>query len=357
MTGSRGGTEVSRFCRQCQQLEAHKDLDWPSGQVLRDDEAQRTLYDALCGGTRPLPPRYQLRVLKELVRIIEEAIEDWDVHGVSDDLMGCLTELMAQPLPDEMVAVQQKSYVTYTLSLLDNLSGPNSRPQITMLESRNLIAAGGTTGLRTWEAALHLGQWLCRETTALNTGDHGESNTTHSITIKDKRILELGAGTGYLAILCAKYLGAAQVIASDGSDDVVATLPDNFYLNGLQDDERLTALDLKWGHALLGTEEAEWNGGRPVDVVLGADITYDKSVIPALVSTVATLFGKFPGVVVIIAATERNRETFEAFLEVCQRRRFVVDEVDDFDVPRRRHQGGPFYSDSVPIRICRISKT
>jgi len=261
--------------------------------------------------------------------------------------MAAVTELMAQPMPDEMAAVQQKSYVTYTLSLLDDeLSSSQGPAQITMLESRNLIAAGGTTGLRTWEAALHLGQWLCSRTT-----------TTENIVIRDKRVLELGAGTGYLSVLCAKYLHAAQVIASDGSDDVVMALPDNFYLNGLQESDRIRAMDLKWGHALLGTEEAEWNGGRLVDVVLGADITYDKSVIPSLVSTVAALFAKFPGVVVVIAATERNRETFESFLQVCQKRKFVVDEVNDFPVPTREEQRGPFYSDCVPIRICRISRT
>lgn len=258
-------------------------------------------------------------------------------QGVSDDLMGALTELMALPLPDEMTAAQQKSYVTYALSLLPADDGIK---EVTMLESRSLIAAGGTTGLRTWEAALHLGQWLC----------------LHEDRIRDKRILELGAGTGYLSVLCAKYLGATQVIASDGSDDVVMALPDNFFVNGLQDNEHIRAMDLKWGHALLGTEDAEWIGGIAIDVVIGADITYDTSVIPALVSTIADLFKKFPAVEVIIAAIERNRVTLETFLEVCQKRKFVVEEVD-FGVPLREEQGGPFYSDQVPIQICKISKS
>jgi len=71
---------VDLFCRQCLQLEPYKDLDWPSGAALREEEAQKTLYDALCGGARPLPVRYRLRVLKELTRRIEEGIEDWDLH-------------------------------------------------------------------------------------------------------------------------------------------------------------------------------------------------------------------------------------------------------------------------------------
>ena len=162
-------------------------------------------------------------------------------------------------------------------------------------------------------------------------------------------MLELGAGTGYLSILCAKYLGAAQVVASDGSADVVANLPDNLFLNGLQDcPSRIAAAELKWGHGLVGTE-----GG--VDVVLGADITYDQAIIPALAGTLDELFALFPRVDVLIAATERNRETFEAFIAVCHQRKFSVEEVD-FPVPLRQDQRGPFYNDQVPIRICSIAR-
>ncbi|RYP14746.1 hypothetical protein DL765_006161 [Monosporascus sp. GIB2] len=331
---------IDRFCRQYLQLE--RDLDYPSSTVLQETHTQNVLYESLFADgavAYPPPPRYRLRVLKELVKRIEASIDDWDQYGVSDDLMSSLSELLALPLPSELAAAQHKSYVTYSPSLLDQ-SHPSSSPhQITLLESRNLISAAGTTGLRTWEAALHLGQYLC----------------ANPALIQGKRTLELGAGTGYLSILCAKFLEATQVIASDGSDDVVANLPDNFFVNGLQGSERISAMDLKWGYGLVGTEEAEWNGGRPVDVVLGADITYDKSIIPTLAGTLNDLFGMFPEVKVLIAATERNRETFDAFLDVCHGRNFDIVEVD-FQVLRRADQRGPFYNDEVPIRICSIEK-
>jgi hypothetical protein len=79
---------------------------------------------------------------------------------VSDDLMNCLSSLFASSVPPEAVSAQQKSYVTYTLSLLPLQD--QATPSITLLEARNLVAAFGTTGLRTWEAALHLGNYLCR---------------------------------------------------------------------------------------------------------------------------------------------------------------------------------------------------
>jgi protein-lysine N-methyltransferase EEF2KMT len=249
--------------------------------------------------------------------------------------MNVFSELIASSLPSETDAAQRKSYVTYSMSLLDD---GDRTPEITILENPNLLSAGGTTGLRTWEASLHLGQYLCVSPKLV----HGAS------------ILELGAGTGYVSIMCAKFLGAKHVIASDGSYDVVANMPENFYLNGLEGSDALSVMDLKWGHALLGTEEEQWNGGRDVNLVLGADVTYDKRVIPALVGTLAELFDLYPTVQILISATERNRDTFDAFIRVCQQRHFDVTEVE-FPVPPRAEQRGPFYNDQVPIRICKIT--
>lgn len=154
-------------------------------------------------------------------------------------------------------------------------------------------------------------------------------------------------------MLCAKYLGSSHVIASDGSDEVVNHLSDSFFLNGLQGSSRATAMQLRWGHAVVGTElDGEFG---PVDTVLGADITYDVAVIPALVATLQDLVALFPRLTVLIAATERNRETFERFLEVCGKRGFRVTN-EPFPVPPRNEQNGPFYSDATPIHICRLEK-
>ncbi|KAF6827158.1 hypothetical protein CPLU01_09231 [Colletotrichum plurivorum] len=327
---------VNRFCNQYLQLEPT--LDYPPGHVIREAEAQGVIYKKLFsdeGPRYPPPARYRLRVLKELVARIESSIEDWDQHEVSEDLMTALSESLAAPIPSELSSAQQKSYVTYHLSGLEEQL---PAPDVTLLESRSLISASGTTGLRTWEAALHLGQYLCA-----NRG-----------VVEGKRVLELGAGTGYLAIVCANHLGAACVVASDGSDDVINNLPESFFLNGLQGSERVRATELRWGHALVGTEDREWNEGEAVDVVIGADITYDQSVIPALIATLDELFTLFPGVQVLISATQRNEVTFKAFCERCRQRGMGLDYVD-FPIPARAQQRGPFYSDTVPIRICRVS--
>lgn len=70
-----------RFSRQYLQLEP--DLTYPDGILLREAASQEFLYETLFAHdatSSPLPPRYQLRVLKELVARIEDAIEDWDEH-------------------------------------------------------------------------------------------------------------------------------------------------------------------------------------------------------------------------------------------------------------------------------------
>ncbi|KAL2136979.1 hypothetical protein VTI74DRAFT_11161 [Chaetomium olivicolor] len=332
-------SQVARFCWQTLQLEPAP--EFPEGELLCKEEVQETIYERLFSDAVDLPPprRYQLKILKELMARIEASIVDWEKHGISDNLMTALSLLLSQPVPSETDAAQQRCYVTYHLSLLQRGEITDHNPQITILESRALISAAGTTGLRTWEAALHLGQYLCVNATL----------------VADKRILELGSGTGYLAVLCAKYLRSEHVIATDGSEEVVNKLQDSFFLNGLQGSAKVSATELRWGHALVGTEEQAWNGGRRLDMVLGADITYDVSVIPALIATLEDLSGLYPGISIVIAATERNRATFESFLVACGKRGFGLSHAS-FPVPPRTEQNGPFYNDESPIHICQLKK-
>ncbi|KAI9735410.1 MAG: hypothetical protein M1818_006416 [Claussenomyces sp. TS43310] len=337
--------ELEIFQRQYLQLQA--DLIFPGSNCLRQEAFQQVLYEEVFKDDAVVyqpPLRYQLRVLKELLSRIESSITDWDEDGISDGLMSRLSVLLSSAVPPEAVAAQQKTYVTYTLSSLPPRSSQISRvqhPIITLLESRNLIAAAGTTGLRTWEASLHLGSFLCSSRCPVN--------------IAGKTVLELGAGTGFLSILCARYLDAVHVTATDGSDTVVSELPTNFYLNNLQDASQIYATELIWGHALMGGETAEWNLGRKIDVVLGADVTYDSSVIPSLVATVVDLINLFPEVKVILGATIRKESSFQYFLRVCAANSLAVEDIP-FEVPKADLQTGPFYANKFPIKLCSLAK-
>lgn len=150
--------------------------------------------------------------------------------------------------------MQQNSYVTFTC-LKEGPEEPEST--ITILERRHLISGSKTTGFRTWEGALHLAAYLL--------------SATGQEVIRGKKVLELGAGTGFLAILCGKQLVAEHVTTTDGDEGVVEALKENLALNGLGEQE-VQATRLWWGDDLKGTWVESEYATEPYDVVIGADI-------------------------------------------------------------------------------------
>ncbi|KAI9777528.1 MAG: hypothetical protein M1839_008822 [Geoglossum umbratile] len=341
------------FRRQYLQLLNPDSLAFPASDSLRNESFQIFLYEGIFKpGALAFPPqdRYQLRVLKELVLRVEKSIVDPEEDGASDELFSRLSILLAVPLLSEAASAQQKSYVTYTLPLgLESLRQQaepylsQGEAALTLLESRSLISASGTTGLRTWEAALHLGGYL-------SLSPEGQDF------IGGKRVIELGAGTGFLSILCAKYLGARRVLATDGDPGVVEALEANFFLNGLDNNpDRVRASVLKWGWALMGGMLEDQEESHRWDVALGADVTYDSAVIPHLVSTLRGLFDMYPKIEVLISATIRDLETFETFILNCRTNKFVMEDIAFQPIPFAKQQG-LFYPTSTPIRILHINR-
>jgi len=239
--------------------------------------------------------------------------------------MSHLSTLIASELPSEATAVQQKTYVTFSCLPPDRPTAEvDVEPTITLLERRHLISGSQTTGFRTWEAAVHLGSYLLTE--------EGSS------LVRGKSVLELGAGTGFLSILCAKQFQPKHVTATDGDEGVVEALRENLFLNDLDDEKLVLTSILRWGRGLVGTWVEEDCEAWPYDVVIGADIvsshtphsrmcfranrakpaqTYDKVAISALVATLRMLFDMRPQLLVIIAGAVRNAETFETFRDAC----------------------------------------
>jgi hypothetical protein len=170
--------------------------------------------------------------------------------------MSTLAELMFSPMPDDATAAQQRNWVTYT-PLTQTSPILDKEPGLKLLENRAVISGAGTTGLRTWEAALHLSSYLL-------------SSPELIASVKGKKVIELGAGTGLLSILCASHLGAAHVTATDGDEGVVQALHENATFNDVKD-----AMDigvLWWGRALKGSWMFEKDPSFFCDLVLGADV-------------------------------------------------------------------------------------
>jgi predicted nicotinamide N-methyase len=173
-----------------------------------------------------------------------------------------MSTLLVSHIPSEADAAQQKMFVTYSYPDASSSEGASDAHSVTLLEARSVISSSGTTGLRTWEAALLLGSYLVSESGRLM--------------IQGKRVFELGAGTGMLSILCAKHLKVAGIVATDGDEAVVDTIKTNLFLNGLDVDDlsgcQARTAALKWGWPVDATSFSEDYGMEVPDILLGADV-------------------------------------------------------------------------------------
>lgn len=183
---------------------------------------------------------------------------------INDDLMESWSTLVSQPKPSALQQAQQLSLVKYTAPA--SSAGCPERT-VTTSESRGLILSAGTTGNRTWEAALHLGSFLASET--------GEA------LVRGKRVIELGAGTGFLSLVCARHLGVRSVVVTDREPALIDNIRECVKHN-LQGRESIPIYPAvwEWGTPLvregdlagLGSDEGEEGTGLRFDVALGADL-------------------------------------------------------------------------------------
>ena len=238
-------------------------------------------------------------------------------------------------------AAQQPSVVSYFLPI--PFSDPNPRC-IYIEEARNLLAARGTTGLRVWDACSHLAYYLSSKGTDL---------------IKHKNVLELGAGTGLLSILCAGPLEARLVVSTDGDTDVVENIGSNAILNRFHFPAvgtNLLVRTLDWVDESSLLSKLQHDSKQiPVDIILGADITYAIDSLEPLIHMIGALHDIHPAVDIIISTVIRNEDTYASFVSICAKASFSVT-VLPFVCPPLEQQTGFFHKLSPPIRIVRLSR-
>jgi protein-lysine N-methyltransferase EEF2KMT len=262
---------------------------------------------------------------------------------ISNALMEKMAELSAKEDSPPLEAAQTLSILTYippyaTEDVLANA--------IFIGENPRLLAAAGSTGLRTWDACLHLATYLASDGRSL---------------IKGKSVLELGAGTGLLSIICAGLLSAAYVLATDRDEDMSQRIERNIGLN-----HHLTrrsgrwipveAGALKWGSSeTLGRVLPSMRGNILYDTILGADLIYSLDSFDPLASTISALAELCPTAEIVISAPVRNEDVFDLFLARCLDHGLSVYDVD-FRCPRFELQRGFFHNLDPPIRIVRIRR-
>uniref|UniRef100_A0A663LRF1 FAM86 N-terminal domain-containing protein n=1 Tax=Athene cunicularia TaxID=194338 RepID=A0A663LRF1_ATHCN len=192
------------------------------------------------------------------------------------------------------------------------------RGECVTLSENVAIISGGTTGLVTWDAAVHLAEW------AMDTSE----------VFTNRTVLELGSGIGFTGIAICKTCNPKTYIFSDYHPCVLKQLTENIHLNGFvlepeatqrtpaesqgQEAEaanyqnpKLIVAELDWG----SVTEKQLLDLQP-DVIIAADVVYDPEIILALVGMLQKLSAfradrKVPEV--YIAFTIRNPDTYHLF--------------------------------------------
>ncbi|SCV99353.1 LAFE_0A01310g1_1 [Lachancea fermentati] len=211
------------------------------------------------------------------------------------------------PGPTHPVYLDEWLYEQYVELLPVPPPGPTASDLITYTfgpvaldihETPHLICAQGTTGLRTWEAALYLCHYLQQ-----HQNEHGPDGPGHVTSA-----LELGAGTALVSLVWAQLNSTRDfsLYVTDGDRSLVDTCAKpNFDRNGLVG-PRFHFQKLWWGADPV----------PKVDLVLAADVTYDSAAVPHLVACVATALHQGAHHA-LVAATLRNSDTIRVFEAAC----------------------------------------
>lgn len=264
--------------------------------ALLADILRETVLHPLCVKYPP-SAKYRRCFLTELIKKLESTAAE-----PLDELYQALADVLKE---------EEESTHCYKNYLLP------SGDCVSLCESTALIS-GGTTGLLTWEAALHLAQWALQ-----NPG-----------LFRDRTILELGSGIGFTGIAICKTCQPRTFIFSDCHPRVLRQLGENIQLNGFTPEP-----DVTWsiqtesqGQEVEGQScqnpkvvvaELDWGSvtekqllGLRADVVIAADVVYDPEIILALIGMLQKLSTsradrKAPEV--FIASTIRNPDTHQLF--------------------------------------------
>ncbi|KAL8727852.1 MAG: hypothetical protein Q9181_005558 [Wetmoreana brouardii] len=298
-----------------------RELEYPPKDIIKAPSSQAWIFENMFNEERNrfLPhARYTYRVLKQLFAILEEAVQDNpEEDEISDDLADCMGRTVVQKTSEEAELIQRKNNVTYTVP-----SPESDAPTVMIVESPNLLAVGGDTGVRTWAAALFLATFL---------------STAGRHFVEGKTIIEIGAGLGFISVLCGKHLGAKHVLSTDGSSTVVGLAKSNIALNDVSG--VVKAAVLEWGNPHI--EEVLQEGGESLhyDLALGADMLYDPSDFPALMRTLKDLFIRNSKLQFLMSYSVRSEGTLETFLDACKDNSFCIERLEITPVPQSEQLG------------------
>lgn len=218
-------------------------------------------------------------------------------EGFSSQKEGVVEALLEHDSASEekLLSVDSKSKSRVVHELFD-MERPLLVRELAMINADNPFADAenpdqDTTGLSIWSASLVLARWL--GTKAWNMS----------------RVIELGAGCGVPALTVAlSQAPPRKVYISDLNPLTVENIEHNINLNGLKNTE---ALRMDW------CDRETWPR-EEIDVVVGSDLVYQKSLVPLLSSVVLELLST--GGIFYYVAPDTGRDGLNSFIEQMKKK-------------------------------------
>lgn len=295
---------------------------------------------------------YLRNFLKKLIVEVES------IHGeVLDEIYELYADIITSLKDDQFVEKSMRVRKTITFlfpdGCIDLPSCPKSRKLMVPLQcSLNMLE--GDTGCSIWPSSLLLSEFIL----------------SFPEIFSHKSCFEVGSGVGLVGI-CLTHVKASKVTLTDGDHLTLANMRSNLELNQLSTDTSLLesyedpnvvqCVHLPWESA----SESGLSAFMP-EIILGADIMYDRSCFPDLVRILAILLNRrksdsssrkesskgftldtkcntndlndltaetSKGPVVYIATVIRNIDTFNYFLSLVEQANLSITDLTEAKMP------------------------
>lgn len=199
--------------------------------------------------------------------------------------------------------------------------------QVLIKEQPSTLFQAGSTGRRTWEAAIALSSYIVDSPGIF----------------QQLPVIELGAGTGLVGILITKLKLAKSALLTDGDPNVVANIEENIRLNGLSAETCQLLWGSDAGNELIKSHDPCW--------VIAADVTYDSDLFPQLIDSLIVGAPR-----VIISSTIRSEKTNDELHSQVQARGFELVELKKYPSGGGLLSMGFIYPETPEIIIFQLKK-